>query len=85
MVNIRAVDNRISAIPDCGGLLTGLSVQLDAMSASNFFEPSLTTHTGSLIFPIVKVQHLHKVRRVSGVQRPKGCKPNAQLAMPPMA
>jgi hypothetical protein len=39
-----------SAIPDCGGLLKRLSVQLAGMSASNFFEPSLSTQSGRLSF-----------------------------------
>lgn len=39
-----------SAIPDCGGLLKRLSVQLAGMSASNFSEPSLSTRFGSSTF-----------------------------------
>jgi hypothetical protein len=41
---------RFSAIPDAGGLLKRLSAYLAAMSASNFFEPSLLTQTRYPIF-----------------------------------
>src|SRR5450756_944573 len=33
------------ALPDCGGLLKRVSAPYAGMSASNFFEPSLSTHT----------------------------------------
>jgi hypothetical protein len=45
-----AMKVRASAIPDCGGLLKRLSVQLAGMPASNFFEPSLSTHNCPSIF-----------------------------------
>src|SRR4030065_2041445 len=40
-----AMNARCSAIPGSGGLLKRVSVQLAGMSASNFFEPSLSIHS----------------------------------------
>src|ERR1039457_5098127 len=52
----RHCDLPVFGLVVCGNFMKGLSVKYSGMSAFNFFEPSLSTHCITSIFPEAEVQ-----------------------------